>query len=178
MPMAYSAVMEARVSLQRLTTFLLSEEMNQNHLLMDSTKFESTQVGKEIEDVSINDETDSKSLQMTTLPPAPPSSLVFISNANFSWDNDPEQNNLMDINLDIKKGELIAIVGSVAAGKSSLISAILGQIHITSGHYDKNFESAAFVSQDHWIQNATITDNILFGDDFDEDVYINTLDAS
>ena len=36
---------------------------------------------------------------------------------------------LRNLNLKIKKGELVAIVGSVGCGKSSLLSAVLGEMH-------------------------------------------------
>lgn len=52
---------------------------------------------------------------------------VKISKATFKWDRD-ESDALKDINMSIKKGSLTAIVGPVGSGKSSLISAILGDM--------------------------------------------------
>ena len=40
------------------------------------------------------------------------------------------------INLNIKPGELIAVVGQVGAGKSSLISALLGEMEKMNGHVE------------------------------------------
>ena len=38
------------------------------------------------------------------------------------------------INLTVKPGELVAVVGQVGAGKSSLISALLGEMDKLNGH--------------------------------------------
>ena len=41
---------------------------------------------------------------------------------------------ISSINLSIRQGTLTAIVGHVGSGKSSLLAAILGELHKTSGH--------------------------------------------
>ena len=50
---------------------------------------------------------------------------VQVSDATLAWDK-TERPILRDLNFDIKKGSLTAIVGSVGSGKSSILSAILG----------------------------------------------------
>ncbi|CAG7836371.1 unnamed protein product [Allacma fusca] len=57
---------------------------------------------------------------------------VVIENGSFAWDIH-EDNVLENVNLRIKKGSLVAVVGSVGSGKSSLLSAILGEMEIISG---------------------------------------------
>ena len=42
-------------------------------------------------------------------------------------------NHLHSINLNIKAGQLVAVVGHVGAGKSSLISALLGEMEKMTG---------------------------------------------
>uniref|UniRef100_A0A8D3D949 ABC-type glutathione-S-conjugate transporter n=1 Tax=Scophthalmus maximus TaxID=52904 RepID=A0A8D3D949_SCOMX len=59
-------------------------------------------------------------------------------------------------------GRLVAVVGAVGSGKSSLMSALLGEMHRTKGFINIQ-GSLAFVPQQAWIQNATLRDNILFG---------------
>lgn len=72
---------------------------------------------------------------------------------------------LLNINLDIKKGEFILVMGSIGSGKTSLLSAIAGEIKKTSGSVQVSGPlSQCLVS---WSQNATIRENILFGLPFD-----------
>lgn len=84
---------------------------------------------------------------------------------------------LSDINLTIQKGEMVAIVGSVGSGKSSLLSAILKQMQCVKGSQNL-CGNVAYVSQEHWIQNKTLRDNVLFFNEYDEDKYIEAIDAS
>uniref|UniRef100_A0A1I7V7F0 Multidrug resistance-associated protein 1 n=1 Tax=Loa loa TaxID=7209 RepID=A0A1I7V7F0_LOALO len=97
-----------------------------------------------------------------------------IQNCNFSWDNNTVI--LNDISLKIKKGELVAIVGKVGSGKSSLLSAILGEMDKLSGSMDV-VGSIAYAPQQPWIQNLSLMDNILFGTPFDRQRYETVLDS-
>jgi len=38
---------------------------------------------------------------------------------------------LKDINMDVKQGQLVCIVGRVGSGKSSLLSALLGEMQVS-----------------------------------------------
>lgn len=87
---------------------------------------------------------------------------VEVRDGSFSWDDEGTQVTLKGVNLEIKKGQLASIVGTVGAGKSSLLAAILGEMHKVSGKV-RVCGSTAYVAQTSWIQNATIQDNILFG---------------
>lgn len=93
---------------------------------------------------------------------------VLIKNASFIWDiytdNRPV---LKKIHLKVKRKQLIAVIGSVASGKSSLLSAILGEMHRIEGDVVTN-GSIAFISQQAWILNQTLKDNIVFGEEFDQ----------
>ncbi|KAL1498078.1 hypothetical protein ABEB36_008934 [Hypothenemus hampei] len=98
---------------------------------------------------------------------------LLIENGNFSWGEDPI---LKNINLSIPHKTLTAIVGSVGSGKSSLISAFLGEMEKTSGRVN-TYGSVAYVSQQAWIQNATLRDNITFGKSFDKVLYEKVIEA-
>ncbi|KAJ8316505.1 hypothetical protein KUTeg_006519 [Tegillarca granosa] len=102
------------------------------------------------------------------------SSLV-IQNGVFSWD-DNLQPALRDINLDIPRGKLVAVVGQVGSGKSSLISAFLGEMDKLQGKVNVK-GSIAYVPQQAWIQNATVRDNILFGKTMDQCKYDKVVEA-
>lgn len=58
---------------------------------------------------------------------------VEVKNGAFSWDDEGGEKVVKNLNLEIRKGELAAIVGTVGSGKSSLLSAILGEMHKMSG---------------------------------------------
>nr|XP_056705400.1 ATP-binding cassette sub-family C member 5 isoform X1 [Euleptes europaea] len=81
---------------------------------------------------------------------------------------------LYNIDLDIEKGKLVGICGSVGSGKTSLISAILGQMTLLEGSISVD-GTFAYVAQQAWILNATLRDNILFGKEFDEERYNTVL---
>ncbi|GMJ01076.1 ATP-binding cassette C14, multidrug resistance-associated protein 10 [Hibiscus trionum] len=87
---------------------------------------------------------------------------VEVKNAVFSWDDETGEEVLKNINLEVKKGDLTAIVGTVGSGKSSLLGSILGEMHKISGKV-KLCGTTAYVAQSSWIQNGTIEENILFG---------------
>lgn len=76
-----------------------------------------------------------------------------ITNGQFTWgDNEPV---LKNINLNIEKGQLAAVVGPVGSGKTSLISSLLGETEKMTGVVNID-GSVAFVAQQAWIQNATL----------------------
>jgi len=58
---------------------------------------------------------------------------VVISNGSFSWSKEKPQDVLRGINFKVKEGALVAVVGSVGAGKSSFVSALLGNMEKTNG---------------------------------------------
>ena len=101
---------------------------------------------------------------------------IEVTNASFSWDRGSEVKNLDNISLNIKKGELVAIVGRVGTGKSSLMSALLSDMYKISGSVSID-GTLAYVPQQAWIQNATVKQNIIFTSRKDEQKYNKVLDA-
>jgi ABC-type multidrug transport system fused ATPase/permease subunit len=81
---------------------------------------------------------------------------------------------LKGIDLKIKKGTMVAVVGAVGSGKSSLLNSLLGETKKLKGSVTFS-GSVGYCSQEAWIQNSTIRDNILFGSPYDEEKYLNTL---
>ncbi|XP_059352167.1 multidrug resistance-associated protein 1-like isoform X3 [Daphnia carinata] len=96
-------------------------------------------------------------------------SAISVEKSSFAWAQG-EAPILKDINIDIKPGKLVAVVGQVGAGKSSLISAILGEMEKLSGKVNTNGR-IAYIPQQAWIQNCSLRNNILFGKGFNETVY-------
>jgi ATP-binding cassette, subfamily C (CFTR/MRP), member 1 len=83
---------------------------------------------------------------------------------------------LNNINLQVYPSELIAVIGSVGSGKTSLLSAIAGDMRRTSGILQSRGKRA-FCTQVAWIQNSTIRDNITFGHEFVEEEYSRVVEA-
>ncbi|KAF9367840.1 hypothetical protein CPB97_005259, partial [Podila verticillata] len=171
-----SQVLEVTVSLRvanrRIQKFLLKEEINPRNIEREAT-----------------------------LPKDPTAPVIVLEDATFAWksqseseddDNDTdgeanettallsnssEQTNeptLTNVNIEIARGHLTAVVGRVGQGKSSLLSAIIGDMYKRQGHA-KIYGSVAYVPQQAWIINASVRDNITFGKDFDKERYDHIL---
>ncbi|XP_039751038.1 multidrug resistance-associated protein 1 isoform X2 [Pararge aegeria] len=106
--------------------------------------------------------------------PKEPNPLV-IENGHFTW-GDESQPTLKNINIHIPRGSLVAVVGAVGSGKSSLLSALLGEMNKISGRVNTT-GSVAYVSQQAWIQNATLQDNIIFGKPLEKSKYNNVINV-
>ncbi|XP_057956916.1 ABC transporter C family member 4-like [Malania oleifera] len=95
---------------------------------------------------------------------------VEVKGGKFSWDDEGDEVVLKGLNLEIEKGELAAIVGTVGSGKSSLLASILGEMYKISGKVTV-CGTTAYVAQTSWIQNGTIQENILFGSPMNRERY-------
>lgn len=100
---------------------------------------------------------------------------ITMKHSTFTW-NECEPPLLRNINLDIGHGKLIAIVGHVGAGKSSLLSAMLGDMQKLAGKVNVDGK-VAYMSQQAWIQNTTLRKNITFTRSFDERRYNKIIQA-
>jgi hypothetical protein len=69
-----------------------------------------------------------------------------------------------------KPGEIVCVVGRVGAGKSSLVHAVLGNMHPVQGTAEAGGR-VSYVPQNPWCQNLSLRDNITFGLPFDEEKY-------
>ncbi|CAK4727895.1 unnamed protein product, partial [Aphanomyces euteiches] len=134
---------------------------------------------KRINEVLIMDEFDPANVQTpadASIVPAYGKDKVVVSieDGSFGWDAD----NLLfrNINLKVHQGELVVIHGAVGQGKSSLCSILLGEMVKTNGSVFVCGQVAYF-SQQPWIQNTTIRENILFGKPYDRTKYDKVIDA-
>eukprot|EP00935_MAST-01C_sp_MAST-1C-sp1_P001881 g1881.t1 len=91
-------------------------------------------------------------------------------------DGPPPLTALDDIDVSLPTGSLVAIVGPVGSGKSSLLSAFINEIPQDSGRAEVRGD-VAYCSQQPWIQNATVRDNILFGAAYDAKWYETVIKA-
>ncbi|EQB78215.1 multidrug resistance-associated protein 1-like protein [Camelus ferus] len=100
---------------------------------------------------------------------------IGFTNASFSWDKTGIPV-LKDLNIKIPEGALVAVVGQVGSGKSSVLSAILGEMEKLTGVVQRK-GSVAYVSQQAWIQNCILQENILFGSVMQKQFYERVLEA-
>lgn len=84
---------------------------------------------------------------------------------------------LRDINIHVETAKLTAIVGLVGSGKSSLFHAILGEMTTVKGVVALA-GSVAYASEMAWIFNGSLRENIIFGKDFDKDLFNEVIMAS
>lgn len=98
-----------------------------------------------------------------------------LHNASFAWPG-VEKNILENITLSFPPG-LTVIYGEVAAGKTALLQALLGELDRTSGEHIRPDQVVAYCAQTPWLENGTIRDNILFSYPYEEDRYKQVLAA-
>ena len=85
---------------------------------------------------------------------------------------------LKNIKFEVKPGELVAIVGEVGCGKSSLLQAIINSLILLNPKECDGIHingRVGYAAQIPWIQNDTIRNNILFSLPFDEVKYNRVL---
>lgn len=68
-----------------------------------------------------------------------------------------EKPTLSDININIPVGSLVAVIGGTGEGKSSLVSAMLGELPPLSSTNVVLRGTVAYVPQISWIFNATVS---------------------
>ncbi|KAI9339681.1 P-loop containing nucleoside triphosphate hydrolase protein [Obelidium mucronatum] len=150
-PSVITAIIDASVSFNRLYTFLMNEELDEDAVIyQDEPSFPSSD--------------------------ASPLVRVAIHEGSFRWTKDSPSPTIQNINLTVKDANLVAIVGVVGSGKSSLLSATLGEMYKSSGSVTI-CGKVAYVPQTPWIMNATLRENIVFGGLFEAEWY-NTVIAA
>ena len=83
---------------------------------------------------------------------------------------------LNDVDFSVGRNELLAVIGTVGSGKTSLLAALAGDMRKTGGKL-RMASSRAFCPQYAWIQNATLKENITFGKPFHTKWYNAVIDA-
>ncbi|KAM5539757.1 hypothetical protein V8D89_006570 [Ganoderma adspersum] len=168
-------LVQAKVSLERIQDFLFNTE-----LIDEFTEPEP--------------ESEPEAAALLSVPvPEQHQNTIGIRNASFTWANDSAKQAVtpggtrrrvfmlrVDEELLFKRGKLNLIVGPTGAGKTSLLMALLGEMHYIPSGPD-SFVSlpreggVAYAAQESWVQNDTIKNNIVFGAPFDEVRYKKVL---
>lgn len=93
---------------------------------------------------------------------------ITVKDVNASWTS--EMPLLQDFSLNVKAGQLCAIVGPVGAGKSSVLQLLLGELPKQSGDIQIG-GNISYSSQEPWLFVSTVRNNILFGLEHDKQKY-------
>lgn len=162
-PQGISQLAEALVSIKRIQKFMLYEETDIVDKSVDNPNYPGSNQSTVVKD-------DEKSLNRKE------AEKVFASNGHATlseagivmnhvkakWDSNSSEYTLDDVNLRVQPGTLIAIIGPVGSGKSSLVQSILGELRPESGTIKVN-GTFSYASQEPWLFTGTVRQNILFG---------------
>ncbi|KAF9087096.1 hypothetical protein BGX23_008372 [Mortierella sp. AD031] len=180
--MAISMTIAIKIGIKRVETFLVQEEIDTSVVQRYNRQSHNGRkaMAIEIEDgtfawekeVSVTEETDAGA---TEISPADAERQPLLSGSTVTQAT--YRPVLSNINLAISEGSLTTVVGRIGQGKSSLLSAIMGEMYKKQGTV-KIYGDVAYVPQQAWICNATVKDNILFGKAFDQDLYDRIVTAS
>ena len=104
---------------------------------------------------------------------------VSIENARLDWDDGRATSSQVLQDMRVEHGSLVAVIGGVGSGKTSVLSAIMGQMHLQSGRV--NISSAihkvTYIPQQAWILNDTVQNNMIMGFELDIKRYNEVLSA-
>lgn len=163
-PRALISVAEGYISVKRIQDFLLDSEKKQK---VQKSSFQTLENGmfRFKRENSVN------------LPPKRVLELkgqrkgIVIRNMTAAWKSSgKEAGGVFDLNLVIPDGELCCVVGPVAAGKSTLLHVILGELNSTRGECIIN-GTMSYASQTPWLFEGTVRSNIIFVDEFHQKRY-------
>ena len=111
-------------------------------------------------------------------------------NVNFKYEDDSDENNLEGINIKIKAGETVGIIGSTGSGKSSLVQLIprlydategevyVGGVNVKDYHIETLRNEVAMVLQKNTLFSGTIKENLMWGNENATDAEIEAAAAS
>ncbi|KAF9432269.1 hypothetical protein BGZ76_011034 [Entomortierella beljakovae] len=182
LPAVYMALTNASVSLTRIAEYL--DEPNIKDIFINGKKLAqgSPEIGMEGMTAQWWTTESAKTPETNSGSPAQPRT------------EDVDQFVLRDISVVFPIGELSIVCGPTGSGKTSLLLAMLGEMDILSGdiflprrpldgsrEYDPETgllnDGVAYVSQQAWLQNASIRDNILFGSKYEEERYNSVIEV-
>ncbi|XP_036164273.1 multidrug resistance-associated protein 6 isoform X4 [Myotis myotis] len=100
---------------------------------------------------------------------------ISVREGTFAWSRESPPC-LHRINLSVPQGCLLAVVGPVGAGKSSLLSALLGELSKVEGTVNIK-GPVAYMPQEAWVQNTSVVENVCFRQELDPSWLERVLEA-
>ncbi|KAJ3352784.1 Multidrug resistance-associated protein 1 [Allomyces javanicus] len=163
LPSVIASVVDSSVSLNRIYQFLTAEEVHNEYLHRHAAPAAASSAVK--------------------------AEVVRVC-GSFAWAKTSGEDDLStpgpvlnDLNLKFLARELVCVIGKVGGGKSSLLTAILGEMRAvpTAANPEPRVDvtgSLAYVRDESWLLNASIRDNILFGAALDDEWYAAVIRAT
>lgn len=151
-PQGISQVAEANVSINRLNKYLLYEETEIAKAVRRAEMEQSKKYGNVKTETTLNGSLDRE----------PEGFGIFMKNATAKWSEASTDNTLSNITLTVKPGRLLAVIGPVGSGKTSLVHVILQELPLIEGTLKVN-GVISYASQEPWLFAETVRQNILFG---------------
>jgi ATP-binding cassette subfamily C (CFTR/MRP) protein 1 len=181
LPLVLGQVVDAWSSLKRIEQYLLEEEMTEEVTMEaegeDAVRFknaaftwERTPTAADADKAAGGKGKKAKKDKAAPAPVPAPQAETTAEDTASTLVEEREPFKLSDLNFSVKRNELVAVIGSVGSGKSSLLSALAGDMRKTEGEVTFG-ASRAFCPQYAWIQNTTLQNNITFGKEMKKSWY-------
>ncbi|KAF0749577.1 putative multidrug resistance-associated protein lethal(2)03659, partial [Aphis craccivora] len=166
---------ECIVSIKRIENFLLLEEKDQIPVLKRCSKSNTVEENYDNKLLIADDNITKTCKDFKNNTEFYDNYSLVLLNVTAKWTNDHKNNTLEKINLTVRPGQLFAVIGTVGAGKSSLLQAILRELPISEGRISVH-GVISYSSQEPWIFSGTIQQNILFGSTMDKERFNEVID--
>lgn len=95
---------------------------------------------------------------------------LVLSDVCAKWLEQSSEDTLSNITFDVAPNKMLAIIGPVGSGKSSIINLLLKELPVRSGRMEI-VGKISFASQEPWLFSASVRQNILFGEKYNEERY-------
>lgn len=190
LPLVIGQVVDAWSSIGRIQDFLIAEEQNDNFtwdmegkhaVSMEHADFTWERTVTQDPEKKVSEKAGKK--RIMDVKDAEKAAAKGTSTADVKgWEDSSstltqvEPFKLRDLDLSVGRNELIAVIGGVGSGKSSLLAALAGDMRRASGSVVMG-ATRAFCPQYAWIQNTSVRENILFGKPYQKKWYDAVVDA-
>ncbi|KAF1845861.1 uncharacterized protein K460DRAFT_285143 [Cucurbitaria berberidis CBS 394.84] len=183
LPLVIGQVIDANASIRRIQEFLLAEEAEdsatwdfnaKDAVVMKNADFTWERHPTQDSEENPAKKGGEKKDKRASIQAAQESSNAATSDATAAEEEKPFS--IKGLNLTFGRNELVAIIGTVGSGKTSLLAALAGDMRRTNGEVTIG-ASRAFCPQYAWIQNTTVRENIIFGKEYKKKWYDQVIDA-